>query len=180
MIQCLSEKIPKDWTLIIKEHPSVFMNDFKYKYRDEYFYHDFSHSKNIKFISLHEDPFALIDGCEAVATITGTVGIEALLRGKPVLVFGNAKYRGFHDVFEITNLVDIDSGLKRIKNISSDEIIKNTNKEILAIMKNSVSGFTMINRSSIDHIYDPICTRRGTIELIRTVLRLMEDAAPAL
>ena len=35
-----------------------------------------------------ETNLKLIDKCKAVATITGTSGWEALIRGKPVLHFG--------------------------------------------------------------------------------------------
>ena len=49
-------------------------------------------------VPLERDTFDLVDNSLAVATITGSVGIEALCRGKRVIVFGNANYRHFAGV----------------------------------------------------------------------------------
>ena len=38
-----------------------------------------------------------------VATISGTVGVEALLKSKKCLVFGNAWYKSCHGVLKITD-----------------------------------------------------------------------------
>ncbi|MDG6251147.1 hypothetical protein, partial [Methanocalculus sp.] len=44
-----------------------------------------------------------------------TVGIEALIRGKPVLVFGAAKYRGAKGVFAVNSMSEIKSALQQIE-----------------------------------------------------------------
>ncbi len=41
------------------------------------------------------DPIALIEGCDAVWTLTSTLGFEALLRGKPVTCLGAPFYAGW-------------------------------------------------------------------------------------
>ena len=49
--------------------------------------------KNVRFLPSYIDTTTLIDNSEFVATITGTVGWEAMRKGKNVLVFGFAWYR---------------------------------------------------------------------------------------
>jgi hypothetical protein len=44
-------------------------------------------------IPFNLDTFKLIDNSCAVATLTGTVGFEAICRGKPVITFGLAPFR---------------------------------------------------------------------------------------
>jgi hypothetical protein len=51
----------------------------------------------------------LISGSTLVATVTGTAGWEALLAGKPVVVFGNAWYGGFDGVYPATGLDHVES-----------------------------------------------------------------------
>jgi hypothetical protein len=47
------------------------------------------------------DTFQLREHCKAVATCTGTAGVEALFRGKPVLLFGHRFYQYAKGVYMI-------------------------------------------------------------------------------
>jgi hypothetical protein len=60
-------------------------------------------------IPITTDTYTLINRSQAVATITGTAGWEALLRGKPTLVFGYSWYRyapGAYRVDSVPSLRD--------------------------------------------------------------------------
>jgi capsular polysaccharide export protein len=46
-------------------------------------------------IATKADPIALIEGCDAVVTMTSLLGFEALLRGKPVTCLGAPFYAGW-------------------------------------------------------------------------------------
>jgi hypothetical protein len=59
-------------------------------------------------------PFVLIDKASAVATVTGTVGLEALIRGKPVLAFGAAQYRGAKGVFVADSITGVHKVLRQV------------------------------------------------------------------
>ena len=49
------------------------------------------------------DSFPLIANSKAVATVTGTVGWEAMVRRKPVLVFGLSWYEKYAGVLKIVD-----------------------------------------------------------------------------
>ena len=49
-----------------------------------------------------------------MATITGTAGFEALVRQKPVLVFGYPWYRGAPGLFEIRGIASCRAALQKI------------------------------------------------------------------
>jgi hypothetical protein len=92
--------LPKGYDLIIKEHPSMFRNMFNKRVRSNKFYKNIAGLRNVKIAPLSFESFDLIDHSKGVVTITGTVGIEALLRNKPILVYGDAQYLKFDFAFE--------------------------------------------------------------------------------
>ena len=52
MIRTISEGLPEDCIVYVKEHPSTFMNEFDIRYRDKYFYDSIKSLKNVKFVDL--------------------------------------------------------------------------------------------------------------------------------
>lgn len=115
-IRALSASLPDDTKLLVKEHPSMFRNHFSKKVRDQQFYKSVNTLENASFVPLQVTPFELIDSSLAVATCTGTVGVEALVRGKPVLVFGIAQYKDADGVYEIGSVKDVKNSLEHISN----------------------------------------------------------------
>lgn len=144
LINTLHRALPKDYKLYIKEHPSTFTNStqrFDPRYRNPEFYQNINNLSNTVLVDLSVDSFTLIDKSQCVATITGTVGGEALLRGKPVLVFGNATYRGHKYAYPIKNTEDVVEALKRIERCEVAEVRRHTMDIFVPyVMKNSVIG----------------------------------------
>jgi len=73
--------LPEDTLLIVKEHSNA-IGDRKLE-----FYNKISEYKNVEFIQYNEDSYSLINMCEAVFTISGTIAYEAALMGKPAFTF---------------------------------------------------------------------------------------------
>ncbi len=108
IIRQLSMSLPKNWTLLVKEHPSTFTGRYDVRYRRPEYYKHISNLPNTKLVSIETDTFDLIDSSRFIVTITGTVGVQSLMRGVPVIVFGCASYRQFKDsVFYIDNIDDL-------------------------------------------------------------------------
>jgi len=100
MIDLLSKSVPEGWYVYVREHPGQFLTNTKIgQSRTIDLYRDSMSLPNVKLISTLLSPFDLIDSSKAVATITGTVGWQAVVRGKPTLVFGHAWYRDCENVF---------------------------------------------------------------------------------
>jgi hypothetical protein len=94
VIDMLARMVPAGWRVYVKEHPSQFYPPFcGERSRHADFYREVSALPNVTLVSLSVSTFDLIDNARAVATVTGTVGWEAVLRGRPALVFGSAWYR---------------------------------------------------------------------------------------
>lgn len=90
MIERLADMLPDDVRILVKENPKqgAYM-------RGPMFFHRLKRIERVQFLPSWANTHALTANSLFVATITGTVGWEALCMGKQVLVFGGAWYRAF-------------------------------------------------------------------------------------
>jgi hypothetical protein len=129
MIDMLSRLIPNDWLIYVKEHKSQFHPLMEGQTgRKQYFYTDLQKLENVKCVSTNEDVFKLIDNAKAVATLTGTIGFESVVRGTPALVFGNAWYAPLDQVFQIWDNSDLKAAIDYIKTHQKKDSIEDISK----------------------------------------------------
>lgn len=107
-IEQIAVNIPGNWVIYVKEH----IHQFNYlmegqKGRFLHLYKDLMKISNVAFVPLNTDSFALIDNAKAVSTLTGTVGWEAIVRNKPLIVFGLTWYQACYGVLKIINTEDV-------------------------------------------------------------------------
>jgi len=115
MIDLISKCVPKGWSVYVKEHPMQFNKKTSGECsRTVDFYDDIASLANVKLVALSSSSFDLIDNSKAVATATGMVGWESILRGKPVLVFGHAWYKECEGVFFTTTKETCKNALSKI------------------------------------------------------------------
>jgi hypothetical protein len=96
----LIRNLPAGWRLYVKEAVGQFAPYYRHDPSDRArFYQRLVSHPQVKLLPLGIPSFGLIDNCRAVATVTGTVGWEAVARGKPALIFGHAWYRGCEGVY---------------------------------------------------------------------------------
>ena len=117
MISMLSIMVPKDWKIYVKEHVSQFSSKlYGEQGRSCVFYTKLSQMENVQLVKTEMSSFDLIDSSKAVATVTGTVGIESVIRSKPVLSFGYAWYELCHGVMPIKTSEDLKDAISKIEN----------------------------------------------------------------
>jgi len=104
-ISLIARNLPEGWSLLVKEHPAQFFTNNVYGYigRDKSFYKKILSLHNVFFVPRELDQFFLIDHAKCVATITGTAGWEASVRGKVALIFGDAWYQYAPNVYRISD-----------------------------------------------------------------------------
>ncbi|WP_336024879.1 hypothetical protein [Halobellus salinisoli] len=104
-----------DKLIYIKEHPSQFDPQLKGQLgRTSWEYDDLYSHDSVRFIPLDANAYTLIDNADAVATITGTAGWEAINRGTAALVFGSPWYRDAPNVYDVETYEDIEQALELI------------------------------------------------------------------
>ena len=119
-------------------------NDYRYPG----YYQQIAQIKNVKLVPIKTNSFSLIKQAQAVATVTGTAGWEAILRGKPALVFGHAWYNDCAGVFKVDSVESCRSALEKIANgyRLDDQAVMNYLKCFeLASIRGLVDKWTGIN-----------------------------------
>ena len=133
-IETLSAALPEGWEIYVKEHPSQWWRRGKTRYtssRYPGYYRRIARIPHVRVVPIGTSTFGLLAGARAVATITGTAGWEAVLRGKPTLAFGIPWYRDFPSVSLVRNAEDCRVALADItKGIGMPE-----EADILAFLK---------------------------------------------
>ncbi|APB34218.1 hypothetical protein GlitD10_1892 [Gloeomargarita lithophora Alchichica-D10] len=109
IVQLLAYCVPNDVLIYVKDHPSQDI-----RCRSIKFYQEIINIPNVRLIPRNYDTFTLTDHALAVATATGTVGWEALFKGKPVLMFGHYVYQYAPGVLQISTLEDCQKAIHKI------------------------------------------------------------------
>lgn len=111
-IKMIANALPPNWILYVKEHPHQFkvntvtFSPFIYSainFKTKAFYDEIHKIKNVRLIKINEKSDQLIKFSKAVATMSGTVGLEAAKFNKPVLLFAAErtvynKCKGFYKI----------------------------------------------------------------------------------
>lgn len=79
---------------IVKDNPKQ-----NFSHRDTNFFDEVSQVKNVIVVDRFNKSIELVKHAEIIGTVTGTVGLEALAHGVPVIVYGDAWYKNFSGVF---------------------------------------------------------------------------------
>ena len=118
ILETLLKHLPDDWTIVVKEHPSQFVESYS-RYGDQYraapFYDRLAAMPRMQIAPIDAVPFDLIDRAQAVASAGGTLCWEAICRGKPALTFAHCWFQSCHGVHHIRREEDVLAAMKRIQ-----------------------------------------------------------------
>ena len=97
--------IPKHVSIVVKEHPSMFsIKNFGHLGRHPRHYSVLGSLSGVTIVPIETNSLELIANATAIATITGTVAIEAALLGKSSIVFGSPWYKGLPNTIDFVML----------------------------------------------------------------------------
>ena len=118
IIATLAEIVPADWKIYYKEHPSNYRKPWVMDSQRSISYYERLKeiAPNLSFLPLSSDPFEGIDKAKAIATATGSMAWEALLRGKPSLIFGSVWYESCPGIFKVNNLAEARQAITKVNN----------------------------------------------------------------
>lgn len=137
VIELLSKCLPDDCTVLVKEHPMQFYRNLEGgASRDKQFYDYAKSIDKVKFISTNSNQFELLRNAEGVATVTGTIGWEAAVKGKKVYLFGRSWYMGMPNVHSIRTKSDLTTAVTSDVDVSSCAI-KNYHTRLSKVMINA-------------------------------------------
>lgn len=109
IIQMLAAHLPHGIGVYVKEHPAQ-----GELCRSEEFYRSMCAYPSVTFVPRNCDTFKLTEHAQAVATVTGTAGLEALFLRKPVFMFGHRFYQYAPGVYPIRSSEDCKRAVQEI------------------------------------------------------------------
>lgn len=168
-LDILRKNIPPNYYIYIKEHRSQFYSHTEgHTSRFKEFYDDLTAFPNVKLMPLDEDVFELINFSTAVATVTGTAGWEAMVRKKPVIIFGLSWYEDYDGVLKIRCQGDAKKIFGFIQDFTYNE--NNLLTYLYAISKTSIRGYYYRNMKDIISENEEECIKNLADSIKRTLL----------
>ena len=114
-VEFLSKVMPTGSTLIVKEHPAMVgtrpINLYK-NYRKPY---------NVDLVGPDISQFEIIKNSKGVISLCGTVGLEALMLGKPVFLLTHSYYDYFSQIVKVGSIADLEGKLLSSFNFVLDD-----------------------------------------------------------
>lgn len=145
----LLKYLPKNWYILYKEHPLSFnLKKESHLFKKSNFYKNLINERLI-FLDYRHDTYDYITKSQCIATATGSAGLEASLKGKPVLNFGKAWWSNFSSIYTIQNDNDLKSALEKIKNNQFKPSVSKLTKEIINTFEKTIE-FHLYNEESYE------------------------------
>lgn len=114
VIEQIADALPAGHDLVLKEHPmSLGRNSIALVKR-------LRRRPNTRLVDPYTNTHELIRRSEAVAVISSTVGLEALLYDKPVLTLGQPYYSGFGVTLDVDSVADLPRALPELLRFRPD------------------------------------------------------------
>jgi hypothetical protein len=114
LIEQVAEALPQGYDLVLKEHPmSVGRNGLALLRR-------LTRIENVRLLEPYASSHELIRRASAVAVISSTVGLEALLYARPVLTLGQPFYSGYGLTLDVDSFREIREKVPALLRFSPD------------------------------------------------------------
>ena len=149
--------LPKDWVIIVKENPKQ-----NWQYRSDAFFKKLFLDRRIMMVDIGTPSKLLIQYSQLVATISGTVGWEAIRLNKPVICFGKSWFSSLHGVFRFKQNLD----LIQVSNVQIE------NEELQASFNKLLN---MSWQGVIDFDYQCLCSEFDLVANIKLIEKLFQD-----
>ncbi len=146
VVRQLSRAVPVGWRLLVKEHPRQVGR------RSLGYYRKLLEIPNVALADPALGAKELIEGARLVALVGGSIGLEALIRGKPVVCFGMTPYEHVSP--------------SMIRRVSAEDVGRHV-QELLA-------GFRPDERALVHHVAATI-RESVAVNLYTTLLRKQGD-----
>jgi len=114
IIELVAASLPEGVDLVLKEHPmSIGRNPIALLRR-------LRGVENIRLVDPYTSSHELIRSARAVAVISSTVGLEALLYGRPVLTLGQPFYSGFGVTLDVDSFREVPEKVMALLSFTPD------------------------------------------------------------
>lgn len=109
LIDFIARSVPHPWKVVVKEHPAL-VGAVDYRRVRQLL----ARRDNVILVNPGTNNYAVVRYADAVITVNSKSGAEALLVGKPVIVLGDAFYRGCSLAYTADRLRDLPSLINKV------------------------------------------------------------------
>lgn len=120
-IRYIAFALPLDSMLYVKEHPAAVGT------RSPSFYREIKKLPNVRLVSYKAQAAKLVEGCEAMITLTSTMGLEAALIGKTVYVLGDVVYESHPNCVRVRTIEALKLALSQGRDVNEDFSLEKAN-----------------------------------------------------
>jgi hypothetical protein len=159
IIELIADALPQGIDLVLKEHPmSVGRNTLAFLRR-------LRERDNVRLVDPHTSSHELIRRAQAIAVISSTVGLEALLHDKPVLTCGQPFYSGYGATLDVDSFREMPAAVNALLEFEPDR--ERTRQFLHAAMRACLPGKTVTvddsdeNARAIGASFDTAVGRRA-------------------
>jgi hypothetical protein len=154
IIEQVSDALPQGIDIVLKEHPrSLGRNPLSFLRR-------LARRDNIRLVDPYASSHELIRDSAAVVVIGSTVGVEALLHGKPVLTLGQPWYGGYGVTVDVDSFREIRSAVLEVLGFQPDR--ERTLQFLAAAMRSTFPG----KPASLDRSPENVARLADSIEAV--------------
>ena len=163
LVEQVADALPVGYDLVLKEHPmSIGRNSVRLLRR-------LRRRPNVRLIQPYTSTHDLIRESAAVAVISSTVGLEALLYEKPVLTLGDPFYAGFGVTVDVDSFAEITEQVPELLRFSPDP--ERIRQFLHAAMRNCYPGApVLVDRSEENAVALAASIERAALRATETRL----------
>ena len=115
LIEQIAAALPQGWDLVLKEHPmSIGRNELGMLAR-------LRSIENVRLVDPYTSSHDLMQAADAIAVISSTVGLEALMYGKPVLTLGQPFYAGYGVTLDVDSFRELQAKVHELLEFRPDK-----------------------------------------------------------
>ena len=145
IIEQVADALPSGYDLVLKEHPmSLGRNSVSLLRR-------LRKRQNIRLVSPYTSTHDLIQQSEAVAVISSTVGLEALLYDKAVLTMGDPYYAGYGVTLDLISFSEIREKVPELLRFQPDP--ERIRMFLHAVMRSCFPGKPLLVDRSVENAH---------------------------
>lgn len=143
LIELVAAFLPEGMDLVVKEHPmSIGRNPLGLLKR-------LAAVENIRLVEPYTSSHDLIRRSEAIAVISSTVGLEALLHGRPVLTMGQPFYSGYGVTLDVDSFREVPDAVGELLRFEPDR--ERTLQFLHACMRRCKPGKPFLVDASVEN-----------------------------
>lgn len=160
VIEELARDLPQGWKIFVKENP----RQGAYA-RGPMFFHRLNRIPNVEIMPSNANTHALSRHAQFVASVTGTVGWEAIRQGTPAMIFGAAWYGSLEGVVRYEPGIDYEQ-VARME-INHDKLQSDTGALVAKSHEGVIEQLFFPLIPNLDHSHNTLNVAKTTLGLLK-------------